>query len=221
MKVLVRGKDSQIKEFKLKFPEQGEVVFDQANESIPAIGSFDLVFDFFLDESPENLDQYAMEEDLVVFCNSVKSSLAEFSFYLDHAFTFKMLGFNGLPTFFNRELMEVSTLNDGDRELVRSFCSKLDTDFVLVEDRVGMVSPRVICMIINEAYYTVQEGTADKEGIDLAMKLGTNYPMGPFEWTERMGINTVYELLESVYEDTKDERYKICPLLKREYLLTQ
>jgi 3-hydroxybutyryl-CoA dehydrogenase len=81
-----------------------------------------------------------------------------------------------------------------------------------------MVTPRVIFMIINEAYFTVQEGTARKADIDQGMKLGTNYPYGPFEWSELIGLQHVYELLEAVYEDTKDERYKICSLLKKEYL---
>jgi 3-hydroxybutyryl-CoA dehydrogenase len=94
----------------------------------------------------------------------------------------------------------------------------LQTDFVVVVDRVGLVTPRVICMIINEAFYTVQEGTASKKDIDIAMKLGTNYPLGPFEWAKKIGIENVYLVLDSVYKDTKDERYKICPLLKKEYL---
>lgn len=73
-------------------------------------------------------------------------------------------------------------------------------------------------MIINEAYFTVQEGTASKTDIDLGMKLGTAYPKGPFEWCEEIGIANVYETLAALYEDTGDERYKICPMLKTEYL---
>ena len=90
-----------------------------------------------------------------------------------------------------------------------------------VGDRVGMVTPRVICMIINEAFYTLQEGTASREDIDSGMKLGTGYPFGPFEWSERIGIRHVYELLEAMWEDTHEERYKICPLLKKEYMKLQ
>ena len=52
----------------------------------------------------------------------------------------------------------------------------------------------------------------------MAMKLGTNYPYGPFEWCKRIGIKHVYELIEALYDDTQDERYKISPLLKKEYL---
>jgi 3-hydroxybutyryl-CoA dehydrogenase len=89
----------------------------------------------------------------------------------------------------------------------------------VVGSRVGLITPRVICMIINEAYYTVQEGTANREDINQAMRLGTNYPKGPFEWCDAMGLQNVYEVLEAMYSDTKDERYKICSLLKQEYLL--
>jgi len=94
----------------------------------------------------------------------------------------------------------------------------MNWDFKWVESRVGLVTPRVVFMIINEAYYTLQEGTASKEDIDAGMKLGTNYPYGPFEWAEKAGIQNVYETLHALYEDTREERYKICPLLKTAYL---
>jgi 3-hydroxybutyryl-CoA dehydrogenase len=131
-----------------------------------------------------------------------------------------LFGFNGLPTFLNRQTIEVSLLKKEDEDTLRKTCAELQTDFLVVEDRVGLVTPRVICMIINEAYYTLLEGTASREDIDLAMKLGSNYPFGPFEWSQRIGIKHVYELLEALYDDTRDERYKICPLLKKEYLGT-
>lgn len=219
MNILIRGSDSQIDEFQSKFDIKEGINFDNDNTAVIKSGNYDVIFDFFLDDSPENLDQYADISDLVVFCNSVKTSLSEFSLILDHSFSFKMIGFNGMPTFLNHEIMELTILDKADLSLVERLCSSLGTDFIVVEDRVGMVTPRVISMIINEAYYTVQEGTADKESIDLAMKLGTNYPFGPFEWAEKIGIKDVFELLEALYEDTKDERYRICSALKREYML--
>lgn len=85
-----------------------------------------------------------------------------------------------------------------------------------VASRIGLVTPRVIVMIINEAYFTVQEGTATKEDIDVGMKLGTNYPKGPFEWANLIGLKNIYKTLDALYEDTKEGRYKICPLLKTE-----
>ena len=59
------------------------------------------------------------------------------------------------------------------------------------------------------------EGTATMEDIDLAMKLGSKLSVRPFESREAR-----IELLEAVYEDTRDGRHKICPLLKKEYLAT-
>ncbi len=79
-----------------------------------------------------------------------------------------------------------------------------------------MVTPRIICMIINEAYFAIEENVASRNDIDLAMKLGTNYPYGPFEWCDKIGIKNVYELLNAVQMYTKDDRYKICELLKKE-----
>jgi 3-hydroxybutyryl-CoA dehydrogenase len=117
--------------------------------------------------------------------------------------------------------MEVSFWRTDDEPQLKRICQELNTDFLIVDDRVGLVTPRIICMIINEAYYSFMEGTASREDIDLAMKLGTNYPYGPFEWSQRIGIKHIYELLEALYEDTKDERYKICPLLRKEYLTTK
>ena len=109
-------------------------------------------------------------------------------------------------------------MSSADAGSLENVCAQLKTKYLQVDDRVGMVTPRVVCMIINEAYYTVQEGTATREDIDLAMKLGTNYPYGPFEWCERIGLTSVYELLEVVYNETGDERYKISELMRREYL---
>ncbi len=125
-------------------------------------------------------------------------------------------GFSGLPTFLNREIFEVSLARKNNIEKLREICDKLNTKFAVVKDQVGLVTPRVICMIINEAYFSVQEDIASRNDIDLAMKLGTNYPFGPFEWGERIGIKNVYELLKAVYENTKDERYQICKLLEEE-----
>lgn len=125
-----------------------------------------------------------------------------------------VLGMNLLPTFINRSLAEVS----GESKLAQGKLEELGWEIRKVESRVGMITPRVIFMIINEAYYTVQEGTASKEDIDIGMKLGTNYPHGPFDWSQKIGLINIYKTLDAIYNDTKEGRYKICPLLKQECL---
>jgi 3-hydroxybutyryl-CoA dehydrogenase len=133
----------------------------------------------------------------------------------------KLFGMNALPTFINRSRWEISLFYKFQSQDVATIMAALGIDYDLVEDRVGMITPRILFMIINEACYTLQEGTASIEDIDIAMKLGTNYPMGPFEWCDKIGVTEVFETLVSLYEDTKDERYKICPLLKSKYLRNQ
>lgn len=219
MKILIIGYENHIEEFKLKFGNSHDcTLINDASEGTDRIKEQDVVFDFLLDESPSNFEIYQHIENLPVFVNVPKTSLAE-QIFMNGEVSCTLFGFNGLPSFLNREVLEVSILNDGYKAVLETTCKSLNTEYVLVDDRVGMATPRIICMIINEAYYTVQEGTAHREDIDQGMKLGTNYPYGPFEWCGMIGVNNVYELLEAVYDDTKDERYKICPLLKKEYLL--
>lgn len=220
MRILIIGEASHADECKLKFGLGHEytVCLDH-DDARNRIQGHDVVFDFIIEEDPDQFEIYA-DVSPAIFVNTAKFSLADLAYSLSNQLSCTVFGFNGLPTFFNRPLLEVSILKKEEAMKLNMVLQKLGSEYLIVDDRVGLVTPRVICMIINEAYYTVQEGTATKEDIDTAMKLGTNYPFGPFEWCKRIGIKHVFELLEAVYEDTKDERYKICPLLKREYLTT-
>ena len=217
MKILVIGSEQNINEFKLKFKNLTDCEFQQDYNFETDLTKIDLVFDFFIADSPEQFEIFNQYEGLNLFVNAPKISLTELAFYQEDVIC-NLFGFNGLPTFLDRSILEVSMLNEENTLLLQGICKELGTDFEIIEDRVGMVSPRVIFMIINEAFFTLQEGTANRADIDTGMKLGTNYPFGPFEWSERIGIQSIYETLEALYEDTKEERYKICPLLKKEYL---
>jgi 3-hydroxybutyryl-CoA dehydrogenase len=219
MNILVVGDPKNQEEIIAKFGEKHKIIcFNDLTEiTKEAFFEADLVFDFFIAEEPEALEFYEQRPDLTLFTNMAMSCFGNLEIY-QHKTQNTVFGFNGLPTFINRSVLECTLQNEQEKEKLNLLCGKLETDFEIVQDRVGMVTPRIICMIINEAYYTLQEGTAEKEDIDLGMKLGTNYPFGPFEWSEKIGIAKVYELLEAVYDDTKEERYKICPRMKKQYL---
>uniref|UniRef100_UPI0040482699 3-hydroxyacyl-CoA dehydrogenase family protein n=2 Tax=Roseivirga sp. TaxID=1964215 RepID=UPI0040482699 len=219
MKVLVIGSEENIEEFKLKFGHLSDCQFQSDYDFEVNLKNFDIVFDFLIADSPEQFEIFNEYEGLNLFVSAPKISLAELAFY-QAQMKCNLFGFNGLPSFLSRDIFEVSCYNDQQKDVLEQLCKLLSTDFEIVMDRVGMVSPRVIFMIINEAFYTLQEGTATIEDIDTGMKLGTNYPFGPFEWCDKIGIHNVYETLEAIYEDTKDERYKICPLLKKKYLIS-
>lgn len=221
MNILVIGEPQNVAECKEKF---GKTHTYQAASEHQAAEKFfantDIIFDFIIDEFPDQMEVYRDHPKVIAFLNTTKISLLELKTSFVGSIQCTLFGFNGLPTFVNREILEVALLDKNKSKILDEVCQQLQTKHLIVDDRVGMVTPRVVCMIINEAFFTFQEGTATKEDIDKGMKLGTNYPFGPFEWCDRIGVRHVFELLEAVYEDTKDERYKICPLLKKEYFIT-
>lgn len=84
-----------------------------------------------------------------------------------------------------------------------------------VEDRVGLVQLRVLSTIINEAAFAVLEGVATPSDIDQAMKLGTNYPKGPLAWADEIGLPVIMLVLDGLYREYQQERYRPCVLLKQ------
>lgn len=74
--------------------------------------------------------------------------------------------------------------------------------------------PRTIAMIINEAYFALGDKLATATDIDLAMKNGVNYPLGPIEWGEKIGLHNIAQLLEELNTITRDERYRLSTELK-------
>lgn len=121
---------------------------------------------------------------------------------------------NGWSGFIKRTTWEVAgTVTDDTQRIF----NVLGRSFIPVEDRPGLVAARSISMIVNEAYFALQEKVSTKQEIDTAMKLGTNYPYGPFEWSQKIGLRKIYELLAVLQDGGK--RYMPAPLLKQEALL--
>jgi 3-hydroxybutyryl-CoA dehydrogenase len=85
----------------------------------------------------------------------------------------------------------------------------------LVADVPGLVVARTIAMLINEAADAVQQGVCDEAGADAAMKLGVNYPAGPFEWLAFWGAASVVALLDRLDHHHRGERYRVSPYLRQ------
>jgi 3-hydroxybutyryl-CoA dehydrogenase len=86
-----------------------------------------------------------------------------------------------------------------------------------VRDHLGeeQIAARVLAMIVNEAASAVEEAVATPEAIDTAMRLGTNYPSGPLEWGERIGLAHVVHTLDALHDAVPDGRYRVIPLLRQ------
>jgi 3-hydroxybutyryl-CoA dehydrogenase len=86
---------------------------------------------------------------------------------------------------------------------------------VVVADRPGFVSNRVLMPMINEAAFALMEGVADREAIDTVMKLGMNHPMGPLALADLIGIDVCLDIMEVLRRGFGDSKYRACPLLRQ------
>lgn len=95
-------------------------------------------------------------------------------------------------------------------------CSKsLGKTPVEVAEGPGFVVNRILIPMINEACFIYQEGLASVEDIDTAMKLGSNHPMGPLALGDLIGLDIVLDVMEVLYTETGDSKYRPCTLLKK------
>ena len=76
-------------------------------------------------------------------------------------------------------------------------------------------------MLINEGADAVYQGVCDEQGADLAMKLGTNYPAGPFEWLLQVGVDYAVHMLNNLFDAYRSDRYRVSPLLQQRYWIAR
>ncbi len=86
---------------------------------------------------------------------------------------------------------------------------------VQVNEAAGFVVNRILIPMINEAAFIKMEGVSDIAGIDAAMKLGANHPMGPLELGDYIGLDICLAIMDVLYNETGDGKYRACPLLRK------
>lgn len=149
-------------------------------------------FDFSIEKTP-------------VFINAVETT-----FHTLHA-PENAIRINAWKGFLKNKIWETSGIIDSGAAAV---LSALNKKYILVPDEPGFIAARIIAMIINEAYFALGENVSSKAEIDIAMKLGTNYPFGPFEWAKIVGIKNIFSLLNTL--SATDKRCMPAPLLQKE-----
>ncbi len=155
---------------------------------------------FCLQENEISTDLNSLTKPVII--NSVINTLAGLNLAQN------VYRINGWATFLNRSVWEIAgTMN----EEVQSLFTSLNIKINFVKDEPGFISARIISMIINEAYFALEDDVSSKAEIDTAMKLGTNYPFGPFEWALQIGKENIMALLQQLY--LTDSRYKPSQLL--------
>ena len=176
---------------------------EQADPNIAAYIDLDFV------PEPARIQKLAGLLPALVFVNAVTPTLGE----IGQPF----IRINAWPGFAMRKIHELVLPASGfeaepggttvaTAERIKTLYQNINCDYLAAPDIPGMISARVVAGIINEAWYTWEEKVSTKEEIDTAMRLGTNYPLGPFQWGERIGLGQIVGLLRSL--NKTDPRYE-------------
>jgi 3-hydroxybutyryl-CoA dehydrogenase len=103
---------------------------------------------------------------------------------------------------------------DASRRQVRAALQACGWQAMELRDTPALWAARTLCMLVNEGADAVHQGVCSEEGANLAMKLGTNWPHGPFEWLAALGVERVVAVLDHLHAFTRNERYRVSPLLQ-------
>jgi 3-hydroxybutyryl-CoA dehydrogenase len=212
-KIFLTGNDSVNSEIKELLSEKAEFTDKLTNET-------EIIFEstnYPIEKKLENLRGIEEKSNISVpvFTSSLCIPVSEQASRCKYPS--RLIGIGLYNTFSKAKRIEIAPSKITDSRVLKNaenFLSASGVSYSIVPDKTGLIFPRVVSMIINEAAQVYSEQIASKEDIDTAMKLGTNYPLGPLEWADRIGIETVYEILSALQRDFGEDRYRPHPVLK-------
>lgn len=195
MKIIIIANAEQEQEIRQKATnEQVELIINNEFPATSELQNAEAIFILNQNISSINFNNLSGKP---IFINSVIDTLSELKLPKN------VSRINGWPGFLQRETWEIASENKN--ESTTAF-ERLGWKIIFVKDEPGFVAARVISRLINEAFFAFEEKVSSIEEIDQAMKLGTNYPFGPFEWAEKIGVKNLVTLLNKLLE--KDKSYQ-------------
>ena len=224
-----KGLDSLKNNLK-KVVEKGKISQEKANDIISKItiakgqsqaSECGLVIEAITEEIQakkelfKNLDEICAP-DAILASNTSSLSITEIASCLKRSD--RVIGmhfFNPAPVMKLVELIKGISTSDKTIQRSKEIVALIGKEYVEVNESAGFIVNRILIPMINEAVCILSENIATKEDIDKAMMLGANHPMGPLALADLIGIDVCLSILEVLYRETKDSKYRANPYLKK------
>lgn len=190
-------------------------------ENIDTIGEADLV----IEAASERVDVKKsifrnvcanVSEDTILATNTSSISITDLSQAVTHPERFiGMHFFNPVPVMKLLEIVKGLNTAEETIEIAKAVGAQLGKEMIVAKDSAGFVVNRLLDPMINEAFDMIERGVATPEDIDKGCRYGLNWPMGPCELIDMAGIDIELAVMETIYADTGDSKYRPSPLLRR------
>ena len=214
-----------------KFVERGKLAKEQADAAVArirpttvlseAIEGSDIVVEAATEDPKLKLDLYRQVAGLVGERTVVASNTSSISITLLGSVMKHPENVCGMHFFNPPQLMTLVEIVKGNRtsqetvDFARGVCSRLGKETVLCKrDSPGFLVNRILVPALNEAVFLLQEGAADAEDIDKAIRLGLNWPMGPLQLLDYIGLDTTLAITQVFMQEFQDGKYRPSPLLR-------
>jgi 3-hydroxybutyryl-CoA dehydrogenase len=123
--------------------------------------------------------------------------------------------FNPVPGMRLVEIIKGQATSEETFQIIKALAEKMGKTSIVVNESPGFAVNRILIPMINEAIFVLQEGVASAEDIDKGMMLGANHPIGPLALADLVGLDTLLMILENLYQELGDPKYRPCALLRK------
>ena len=156
-----------------------------------------------------------VSDDCVIATNTSSLSITELAAVVNHPARFIGLHFfNPVPMMALLEVIRGLQTSDATHALALKLAEHIGKSAVTARNSPGFVVNRILCPMINEAIFVLQEGLANAKDIDTGMQLGCNHPIGPLALADLIGLDTLLAIMESFHDGFNDPKYRPAQLLK-------